>query len=179
MNEVIASFRFSIAKVLTLLAANVFFTLLCGWIFLFAVQFSAVVLGVFTVAGALFFGFGAVKLLKELSERDAVVEVTTLGIRDRRRFSDLVPWTAISGVSVQEVRSHLYVKRFLSLEVRPDAVLPPTSHRGLDTLNRALGYPGVHISMVGLNGSVDDLAAAVAAARAGPITDGRRHVQPL
>jgi len=167
MDEVIASFKRSIPKLLGMLTLSVLFTLAGALMALGVIGDTrpGSLNEFFGYAGALFFGLCALGILLQLLRGGPIVEVTTSGIRYYRLSPDIIPWTAISDMSVEAV-GH---QRFLMLKVRPDA-RPQLSlsrySRVVEIGNGALGFHGLPISMTGLSGSLDDLIRVVEIARA-------------
>jgi hypothetical protein len=86
-------------------------------------------------------------------QRRPVLEITLDGIRDRRVTSQLVPWASISTVSVEAVgRRKMLV---LDLDAGAGKRLSRVSPQA--RANRR----GLTISMTGLNGTFEDLVAAL------------------
>jgi hypothetical protein len=122
--------------------------------------FSLWVLWAFGWAGTPFFGLTTLMWAARLFARDPAVEVSRAGIRDARVSPDLVPWADIRTAEVVRVSTQY----MLELRLRPEAerrlrlTLPA---RLYTPLNKWLGYPGFYITMLGLEGSLNDLTDAV------------------
>jgi hypothetical protein len=121
--------------------------------------FSRVVPGSFAefagYAGMLLFSLATITFIAKLFQRRDVLQVNASGILDRRISSELIPWTAISEMRIKEVNR----QRFLSLQLHPAAMQrlrPPLMAKIL-----AGGRNVRDISMTGLDGSFEDLLAAV------------------
>jgi hypothetical protein len=173
MDRVIASFHRSIVKMLGLLVVG---TLLTGTSGLIAAgtiaDRSDPTIKFVGYVGTAFFGVCTLVILAHAFRRGAVIDVSTAGIRYYRRSTDLIPWAAIAAMSVHVIRR----QKFLVLELFPeDAARLKASRtaRLLERGNEAFGFSGVWISMVGLDGSLDDLIDAIELARVG--ASGARH----
>src|SRR5438552_4264280 len=100
-----------------------------------------------------------VGFLVEAFRTGTVVEVTTFGIRDRRRSPDLIAWTGISEISALGGYPNPCVTLRLSPEAR-GKLRPSTTARYAAKMHD-LGFPDLSISMGGLNGSLADLVKAI------------------
>lgn len=89
-----------------------------------------------------------------IRQRRPILEITTEGIRDRRVSATLLPWAAIATVSVEAVgRRKMLVLDFEKAAGARLARSGPAPARA----NRR----GLTISMTGLNGTFEDLVAAL------------------
>jgi hypothetical protein len=146
MDQVTGTFRFSGPKLAGMLVGG--FLLTIASVLIAAGVIPAGIKGLIAGwVGAPFFGGACIMLVMQLMQADPVVEVTTAAISYHRwpqKFH--VPWSEVAGTAIQEMRR----RRFLILQLRPQG-----------------GYAARRkISMIGLDGSFDDLLNAVKAARA-------------
>jgi hypothetical protein len=100
--------------------------------------------------------------LRRLRGGQAPIVIGPAGLHDRELSERPVPWSAISSVAI---RTAPRGGRFVVLEIARGAVdasgvrLAP---RVEAPCNRALGYPGYRIHMLGVNADPDSLVAAMA-----------------
>ncbi len=106
----------------------------------------------FAFAGMLVFGLCIVGGMLWLTRFKPILEVTTDGLRDRRVSPDIIPWSGIASVTVSDRR------RRLQLQINADV-----ADRMMRTRAQASAMQGrdVSISMIGLNGTFDDLVNAL------------------
>jgi hypothetical protein len=147
MDQVIATFRYSPEKTLGLSAAGILLTI--GSLLIVTVIPNPGIKGLIAgYVGVPFFGGATILIIARFFQPGPAVEVSTSGIRCRRWPQDFyVPWSAISNMTVQTMRR----RKFLTLQVRP----PESSGQAASRT----------ISMVGLDGSFDDLLNAIKTAR--------------
>ena len=177
MERVVASFRRSIPQMLGVLALSALFTFGCAAMALGVIDESDVLIRSIGFVGAALFCPCTLAATVRIFRAGPAIEVTTAGIRYRQRSADLIPWTAISEISV----GAMGVQRFLVLHLWPEeAAKLKTSRfvRVMEKANEAFGFGGVWISMLGLNGSLNDLAGAVATANIERDGSLRTHSAP-
>jgi hypothetical protein len=154
MDRTIAVFSRSAAKAMRFVNVCIVLVAVCG-------AFAAGVLpspGIRDFELFAFIGFVlaaialAIGFVHVVRRRRPILEITTQGIRDRRVSPKLVPWGAISTVSVEAVgRRKMLV---LDLETAAGQRLV---RAGAPRANRR----GLTISMTGLNGTFEDLVEAL------------------
>jgi len=108
----------------------------------------------FAFVGMLGFGLGMVGGVIWLTRFKPVLEVTTEGLRDRRLSPDIIPWAGIASVTVSDRRR----RQVLQLSINVDVADRMMRTRAQTSTMRARD---VAISMVGLNGTFDDLITAL------------------
>ena len=121
---------------------------------------GAVLYLVLGVAGLLIFVPGVGRLGWQLVQRRPIVEIGPDGILDRRLSSRPIPWTAVRGVRHTAVQR----QRFVTLDLAPGAagtLITGRVNRVMHRLNQRSGFPGVHLSTVGLSCTASELAAAI------------------
>lgn len=130
--------------------------------------------GVFIIG---FFGLVLIFVARVWYDRDPVVEINVSGIRDRRIGDQTIPWNAISAVRGYGTWDNRLLKilrflsgfskagnRFLGIIVDdPDRFYRPPNPfvRVLGRFNLLVGYPLLSINMGPLDGTYEDLVAAV------------------
>lgn len=120
----------------------------------------AVVYLVIGVAGLLLFVPGVGRLVWQLAQRRPIVEIGPDGILDRRLTPRLIPWSAVRHVHPTAVQR----QRFVTLVLAPGAaeeLITGRMQRLLHRLNQRSGFPGLHVSAVGLRCTADELYEAV------------------
>ena len=152
MDEVIASFRQSIAKTLGWAAAAAMLTAASAFAVLGTPGSPPPTLAV-KIAGWVGlpgFGFATLLMLVRLFQSGPMIEVGATGLSYRRwPLAFVVPWNAVADVSERRVRN----TRFLVLELRPDP-----EHGIARTQTRA-------IMTTGMEGTIDDVMGAIRMAR--------------
>lgn len=100
--------------------------------------------------GLVFFALGtAVALWRLITARGPVVTITPQGIRDTRIAPELVPWSAIRGISTWELAGNQVM--VLAVDPAAEARLTlSTVARWTRSANRALGADGLCVSAQGL-----------------------------
>jgi hypothetical protein len=169
MDQVIAIFRRSIAKMLGRLSIGVVMTGACALVAFRAIPAVSPGSGIALLgaAGCVFCGFVTIVIFLQSFRTGPVVEVRTSGLRDHRRSTDVIPWTALAKVSIRRGRGG----RRLALQFRAGTKLRPSRlRRALGQMNAAAG--GFSISMAGLDGSFDDLINAIKKANAVAAKEG-------
>jgi hypothetical protein len=172
MDRVIGTFRYSIPKIVGLVAAGILLTAASLMIVTHVIPDAGTKGLIAGYVGVPLFGVATIWLLTRFFKTGPVVEVSTAGIRYYRRSADLIPWSAIAAMSVHVMRR----QKFLVLELFPEAAArlkASRSARILEKGNEAFGFSGVWISMSGLDGSLDDLIDAIELAGGGAL--GGRH----
>jgi hypothetical protein len=167
MDKVIAVFGRSITKMLGMFSGGIAMTGVCALVAFHVIpdippDGRAELVG---YAGFLFFGLASTIIFTRLFSTSAMLEVSTSGIRDRRRSTVLIPWSAIAKVSIRDDGT----RQSLVLQFRPDerAILKALRlDRRLGNLNDVAGARVFSISMKGLDGSFDDLINAIKKAEA-------------
>jgi hypothetical protein len=156
MSRTIAVFSRSAAGAMRFVLTCIFLVVVCG---MFAtgilrgpnlVDFEFFAFVGFVASGlGLLIGFAVL-----LRQRRPLLEITLDGIRDRRVSSQLVPWALISTVSVEAVGR----RKMLVLDL--DAGAGKRLSRQPSAQARA-NRRGLTITMTGLNGTFEDLVAAL------------------
>jgi hypothetical protein len=145
----IASFRQSIRETLAIAAGGVMLTVACALIAIGRIPVAPWSPALFAgYAGLPMFGIGTLLILARLFRPGPVVEVMSSGIRCRRWPQPFVPWSAIADITVGQVRR----QRYLVFHIQPQAGQPARTRT---------------ISMSGLEGTLEDLLAAIGSARSG------------
>lgn len=116
--------------------------------------------GLVPLFGVLFFGaIGMVALARMLQDR-VIVRIGDDGIYDLRIARDVIPWSAIEAIRVQDMQG----QRFIMLDLEPEAerrlALTPSASF-FKPLNGRLGFPGLCVNAAGLDGRFDDMVAAI------------------
>jgi hypothetical protein len=147
MDQVTGTFRYSSPKLLGMLAGGLLLTAVALLIVVGVIPGPGLKGFIGGYVGLPFFGGASILLVIRLFDTAPVVEVGASGIRSRRWPQDFfVPWTAVANMAIEQQRR----RRFLILQLRPQD---------------ASGHTRRRISMVGLDGSFDDLLNAIKAAR--------------
>jgi hypothetical protein len=107
--------------------------------------------------GVVFFGLcTGVGLWRMLSVRGPVVTITPEGIRDTRVAAEVIPWSAITGISTWQYRRQKIM--VLAMDPVAESRLSLTRMaRWSREPNRALGADGLCIAVTGLNIKYDAL----------------------
>lgn len=159
-----AAFRVSRPRTLAIATAGVILSGLCAMIVFGWGLDVATAHFVWLVAllGLLLFAPATFLSIRQLFWNDVVVEISRKGVRDVRISRQPIPWSAIKGYDLVEVRG----QKFVMLDIDPELVVglePSRVARIGAALNRAFGYTGYHIGTQGLAGSFADLHDAIAA----------------
>jgi hypothetical protein len=114
-------------------------------------------------AGLIWFGwqFGG-EALRRLRDPRPPVVIGPAGLHDRAVSERPVPWSAIGAVAI---RYAYRGGRFVAFDIAPHALDASGVRLGARieaAVNRALGYPGYRIHMVGVDADPDRLLAAIA-----------------
>ncbi|MBG0568960.1 STM3941 family protein [Actinoplanes aureus] len=120
---------------------------------------SGPVLRVIGVFGALFFGYGAIRIGRQLLQRGPVIEVSEDGVRDIRLSPLTIPWHVVRGVDRLEIQRQRFV--VLAVDEAFEKEYTSGSNRMLQRINRGTGFPGVNIGMTGLRATADELYQAI------------------
>lgn len=154
MGRTIAVFSRSAAKAMRFVNICIVLVALCG---AFAVGLlPSPPIGDFELLAFVGFVISAIALaigfVHVIRQRRPLLEITTQGIRDRRVSPQLVPWAAISTVSVEAVgrRKMLVIDLDAAAGKRLARAAPGRANRR-----------GLTISMGGLNGTFEDLVNAL------------------
>ena len=110
--------------------------------------------------GGPFFGLIAALSLVNLVKGGNVVILDRNGLSDLRISRTQIPWSRIDAMTV----SAIHRQSFLVLSVDPafEASMPRTGlARWTRRPNAALGFDGLTVGMHGLDGTLDDLVAAI------------------
>lgn len=113
------------------------------------------------LAWAAVFGYGAMHMWRLRSEREPVITIDAAGLRDRRIRVAVIPWDAIAHVEGFEAEGIPFVG--LSFHDRK-AVLADARPlvRVFAPIQALLRFPEVSVSMALLDGSEEELLAAIA-----------------
>ena len=106
------------------------------------------------------FAWGACCLLRRVFDRQPVVTVSAAGLMDRRIMDAVIPWAAILRVDAFDAE-HV---PFIGLEFHdPKAALSSARPmvRSMAPLHRLLRFPSASLQMSLLDGSGEDLLAAI------------------
>jgi hypothetical protein len=107
--------------------------------------------------GIVFFGLcTGILVWRLLTVRGAIVTITSEGIRDTRIASELIPWSAITGVSTWRHRGQKALVLAVDSAVENRLTLTRFARWSRAT-NRAFGIYGLCIAATGLNISYDAL----------------------
>jgi hypothetical protein len=105
-----------------------------------------------------FFGLCAVIAVRRMFDRSDQMVIDRNGILWRRWSDATIPWTAVRGWSVAQVRS----QRFICLFLKDPSQFPRAGAGALvGGLNRGLGFGDVTLTAAGTDRSFDELLAAV------------------
>jgi hypothetical protein len=119
-------------------------------------------MAVFVGVALAFFGqYFAREALGRLRDPHAAIVIGPAGLHDRMLSARTIPWSAISGVAI---RTAARGGRFVVLEIAPAAARTAGIRFGAAVeapINRALGYPGYRIHMLGVKADPDSLVAAM------------------
>lgn len=111
-------------------------------------------------AGMVLFSGGTLRLIWQLVQSRPIVEIGPDGVLDRRLTRQPVPWSAIRGIEYTVVSR----QKFVTLRLRRGAereILRTPVARLMYSLNQRFGFPGLHISVVGLRCDPYELTEAV------------------
>ncbi len=110
--------------------------------------------------GVPFFAFCGVMALRGMRDTRAILTISPAGIKDLRISNDLIPWRAVRGMRLQQVQR----QSFVMLDIDPET----ENHLRLSRLaswtrpmNAAIGFQGLCVNPAGLDGSLDDILAAL------------------
>jgi hypothetical protein len=107
--------------------------------------------------GIVFFGLcTGILVWRLLTVRGAVVTITPEGIRDTRIAPELIPWSAITGVSTWQHRGQKVLVLAVDSAVQNRLTLTRIARWSRET-NRAFGIYGLCIAATGLNINYDAL----------------------
>jgi hypothetical protein len=161
----VVSFKRSLGKTLWLIVISIAMTGACA-----AIAFRLiprVAPGSFAefagYLGMLFFSLATGGWIIRLFQAKEILQISIAGIRDSRISSEAIAWAEISDVRIKTA----YKQKLLSLHLRPEAaskLRPPVLTSLMAKFNLVGGRRGWDVSMTGLNGSFDDLLAAVSRA---------------
>lgn len=154
------SFKYSLKQLVLLTLGAAFATVGCAYIAMAGLVPQGSFKGAVIWFGVLFFSLGTFIGAWRLFDRDPVLEISETGIWDKRLSSDIIPWTAMTGLSQVSIKSQKF------LMVRLDPAFERTMKKTRlsswgKPANAAMGLHGYPISMAGLTGSFDDLVAAI------------------
>ena len=110
--------------------------------------------------GLLVFVPGVGRLVWQLAQRRPVLEIGPHGILDRRQSPEILPWSAVRHVGRTSVRR----QEFVTLDLAPGAeqTYPAgRTNRLMYRINQRAGFRGLHLNVVGLRCTADDLYQAV------------------
>jgi hypothetical protein len=111
-------------------------------------------------AGLLLFVPGVGRLVWQLGQRRPVLDIGPDGVRDRRLSPEVLPWSAVRGVGRTRVRR----QEFVTLDLVPGAeqgYLTGRTNRLMYRVNQRAGFRGLHLNVVGLRCTADELYEAV------------------
>lgn len=155
------SFRFARGKLLALTAGSFAFAAACT----FLLSTGAAPDGGFKEAvlyfGVPFFALCGVLGIKYLRAHGDAVVISPSGIMDTRISADTIPWPAVRSMTVREMRG----QHFIMLDVDPNFERTMKLTRmaaWTKPMNAAIGFEGFAITVAGLDGSLEDLVAAIA-----------------
>ena len=113
-----------------------------------------------------FFGFCSIVALGRLFDRDDQIVVNNVGIYWKRWSDDTIPWTQIRRITEGRARN----QRFLCIELTDPTRYSSTRVVGrLAFLNKALGFDGICLDVIGTDRGFSELREAVS--RRHPIED--------
>jgi hypothetical protein len=111
-------------------------------------------------AGLLLFVPGVGRLVWQLAQRRPVLEIGPDGILDRRLSREVMPWSAVRRID----RTRVQRQEFVTLDLVPGAgegYLTGHTNRLMHRVNQRAGFRGMHLSVVGLRCTADELYEAV------------------
>ena len=112
-------------------------------------------------AGLLVFVPGVGRLVWQLAQRRRpVLEVGPDGVLDRRLSPEILPWSAVRGVGCTRVQW----QDFVTLDLVPggeQGYLTGRTNRLMYRVNQRAGFRGLHLNVVGLRCTADELYEAV------------------
>ncbi|MGQ0456745.1 MAG: STM3941 family protein [Hyphomicrobium sp.] len=154
------AFCYARGKLALYLLGGLAFAIACGW----AIYIDAAPSGSFDQAvlwfGVPFFGLLVLLALKNFGDRRAILTISSEGIRDVRIAPNLIPWDAIRGMTLREIKR----QRFVMLDLDPgfEKTLQLTRlARFSKPMNAAIGFHGHALNPAGLNGSLDQIVGAI------------------
>lgn len=118
-----------------------------GWTFPWLPWFLAVV----STLGAMYWG-------RALFDRRPQLTVGPNGIHDRRKTKTPIPWSDVEDVRIRTVATNTVIEVFLK---DPERYMGQGWSAPLFALNKAFGYTQLAIGTTGLEGSDDDVVAAI------------------
>jgi len=146
------AFGYSVPRLLKMLAAGLFLTLLCAAIALNWLNIKTLSAFQITASyvGLAVCGFATLRVLWRLVLiRQPVLFITRVGIRDTRIADDTISWRSVRDVSVWRYRSQIIVVLKLDPLVA-DRFDVGLLKRVISVMNRAVGAEGVLINPGGL-----------------------------
>lgn len=111
-------------------------------------------------AGLLLFVPGVGRLVWQLAQRRPIVEIGPDGILDRRLTPRLIPWALVRQVHPTAVQHQRFVTLVLAPGAAEELITGPVQ-RLMHRINQRSGFPGLHVSAVGLRCTADELYDAV------------------
>lgn len=155
-----ATFRYARGKLLGYALGGVGFAAAASWIAYARLAPAGSVEEFMIWAGIPFFGAIGAKALWTLREAGEVVRISSRGITDVRIAPEIIPWRAIRGVKVQEMKG----QHFIMIEVDrgfEESLSLTGMVRWTRAANAALGFDGLVVNPAGLDATVEELIGAV------------------
>lgn len=141
-----------------LIAGALGFVAVCGWILSLsrgAVGEKAVIA---SYAGIAFFGLCALAGTRQLFRSEPVLEIDEAGILWRRWSDQVIPWSAIKGMSIWQFRR----QRSLTIKLLDPEDYPGKGLMGLLAgPNRAISGGDISLNIAGTDRRFDEMLAAI------------------
>jgi hypothetical protein len=153
-------FRYANRKLIWYVLGSFAFVAACAWILYLGLAPHGSFKEVVIWFGIPFFGLCGVMALRNMRDTRAVLTISPEGIRDHRISEDLIPWCAIRGMRLQQVQKQNFV--MLDLDSEEEKKLRLTRLASwTKPMNAAIGFHGLCVNPAGLDGSLDEILAAL------------------
>jgi hypothetical protein len=150
--------RVSRVRTIVLIAGPLGFVAICLWILSLPPGEISEKALIASYVGIPFFGLCAIVGVRQLFRTTPVLEIDENGILWRRWSDDIIPWSAIRGMSIMEIRR----QRSLTLKLVEPERYPGKGLMGLLAgANRAMSGGDISLNMAGTDRRFDELLAAM------------------
>jgi hypothetical protein len=141
-----------------LIAGAIGFVAACLWILSLPASEISEMAVIAAYVGIPFFGVCAIVGARQLFRTEPVLQIDENGILWRRWSDEVIPWSAIRGMSILEIRR----QRSLTLKLVEPERYPGKGLLGLLAgANRALSGGDINLNMAGTDRRFDEMLAAI------------------
>jgi hypothetical protein len=153
-------FRYANRKLIWYVLGSLAFVAVCAWILYLGLAPHGSFKEALIWLGIPFFGLCGVMALRGMRDSRVILSISPGGIRDLRVSEDLIPWRAVRGMRLQQVQKQSFV--MLDLDPADEKTLRLTRLASwTKPMNAAIGFHGLCVNPAGLDGSLDDILAAL------------------